>query len=340
MRYCNFYEREGENTGRVRVGILRGELILPVEPLLPHHNWLEDAYGRPQGIGFDYIQNTVLDIGDWERDLLSLADSKLDAVEGYNPEAVGFLPPVYPICTLRDSYCFEEHVRNARAKRGLEVAPEWYEAPVFYFSNPNALLGHGEDLIAPRLGQWLDYELEIACVIGKEGSNIPVDLADNFIAGFTILNDWSLRDVQRREMAVGLGPAKGKDFASSLGPYLVTPDELEDHRDAKGFNLSMTARVNGKQLSQNNWNTINFSFAEMISHFSQNVTLFPGDVIGSGTAGTGCLLEIGPQPGVCSGPDGWLGPGDVVELEIERLGTLRNTVVAQADVPAEELGAY
>jgi 2-keto-4-pentenoate hydratase/2-oxohepta-3-ene-1,7-dioic acid hydratase in catechol pathway len=331
MKFCNFYELEGEYANIVRVGILHDGLIRPVQPLLPEHNWLEEAYGRPQGIGFDYIQNTVLDLGEWQRGLFGLGTARLDAAPGFVPEAVGFLPPVYPISTLRDSYCFEEHVRNARAKRGLEVAPEWYEAPVYYFSNPNSILGHDEDVDVPRLGQWLDFECEIACIIGQQGENIPLEDAENFIAGYTILNDWSLRDIQRKEMAVGLGPSKGKDFASTLGPYLVTPDELEDARDGKGFNLKTAVRINGKEVSSNNWNTINFSFGEMIHRFSQNAALFPGDVIGSGTVGRGCLLEIGPQPEICKGVDGWLGPGDVVELEIERLGILRNRIVPQPE---------
>jgi len=318
VKFCNFYERDGELANIVRVGLLHDGLIHPIQPLLPEHNWLEEAYGRPQGLGFDYIQNTVLDLGEWQRGLLGLTPDQLSA-------------SVYPICTLRDGYSFEEHVRNARAKRGLEVAPEWYEAPVYYFSNPNTILGHEEEVEAPRLGSWLDFECEIACIIGQQGGNIPVEDAENFIAGFTILNDWSLRDVQRKEMAVGLGPSKGKDFASSLGPYLVTPDELDDARDGKGYNLKTAIRVNGKELSSNNWNTIHFSFGEMISRFSQNAVLFPGDVIGSGTLGRGCLLELGPQPDVCKGADGWLGPGDVVELEIERLGVLRNRIVPQAE---------
>jgi fumarylacetoacetate (FAA) hydrolase len=336
VKFCNFYEREGEQAGMVRVGLVHEGLIKPLQPLLPEHSWMEEAYGRPQGIGFDFIQNTVLDLGEWQRGILGLSADRLTDAVGFVPDAVGFLPPVYPICTLRDGYSFEEHVRNARAKRNLEVAPEWYEAPVYYFSNPNAILGHDEDVEVPRLGQWLDFECEIACVICQEGSNIPVEDAENFIAGYTIFNDWSLRDVQRKEMAVGLGPSKGKDFASSLGPYLVTPEELEDMRDGKGFNLRTAIRVNGKEISSNNWNTINFSFGEMISRFSQNVTLYPGDVIGSGTVGRGCMLEIGPQPDVCKGPDGWLGAGDVVELEIERLGVLRNRIVP----PAEAANMY
>lgn len=255
-----------------------------------------------------------------------------DDFPSFDPAQIEFLPPVHPVSSFRDSYCFEEHVRNARAKRGLEVAPEWYENPVYYFSNPHALYGHGQDVPAPTYGQWLDYELEVAAVIGREGRDIPVEEAESYIAGYCVLNDWSLRDVQRKEMAVGLGPCKGKDFATSLGPCLVTPDELEDRRSGKGFDLTMSVRVNGREVASNNWNTIHFSFAEMLARFSLGATLYPGDVIGSGTAGRGCMLETGPAHSdgspIGSGVDGWLGPGDVVELEVERLGLLRSNITA------------
>jgi 2-keto-4-pentenoate hydratase/2-oxohepta-3-ene-1,7-dioic acid hydratase in catechol pathway len=233
--------------------------------------------------------------------------------------------------SFRDFYAFEEHVRNARRQRGLEVPPEWYRFPVFYFSNHRALIGHEWQLPAPTHGQWLDYELEIACIIGRQGRDIAAADAEQYIAGYTILNDWSLRDLQKEEVKVGLGPAKGKDFATSLGPYLVTPDELEDRRSAKGYDLAMTARVNGREVSRGNWKDIHYSFAEMIACASQGVALYPGDVLGSGTVGTGCLLEVGTHfadgAPIGSGADGWLGPGDIMELEVERLGVLRNKIV-------------
>jgi fumarylacetoacetate (FAA) hydrolase len=223
--------------------------------------------------------------------------------------------------TFRDFYAFENHVKTARARRGLEMIPEWYDFPVFYFSNPSAVYGDGNTIPYPHGAEWLDYELEVAAIIGKQGINIPVHEAETYIAGYTILNDWSARDVQRKEMAVGLGPAKGKDFATSLGPTLVTPDKLEDRRSGKGYDLTMVARVNGKELSRGNWNTLYFSFTEMIARASENVMLYAGDVIGSGTVGTGCILELGPET-----VGGWLKVGDVVELEIERLGVLKNTI--------------
>ena len=238
---------------------------------------------------------------------------------------VTLLPPVAHPPTVRDFYAFEAHVKNARARRGLAVPPEWYEAPAFYFSNPGALLGLGAPVARPASSQAMDYELEIACVIGKRARDVAADDWRSVVAGFTILNDWSARDVQRKEMAVGLGPAKGKDFATSLGPALVTLDELEDRMTpvpgaGDRIDLAMEARVNGKTLSRANARELHFTFGQMIARASADVYLFPGDVIGSGTAGNGCLLELGPET------HPWLQPGDEVTLEIERLGALTNRV--------------
>jgi fumarylacetoacetate (FAA) hydrolase len=203
---------------------------------------------------------------------------------------------------VRDFYAFERHVASARAQRGLEMAPEWYQIPVFYFSNPAAMLGPDEEVRFPVESSAWDYELEAAAVMGGGGR----------IAGFTVLNDWSARDLQKMEMAVGLGPAKGKDFGTSLGPVLVTPDELGD------LSLEMIARVNGEERSRGNLGDMHWSWDELVDHAARNTRLQPGDVLGSGTAGTGCILEHG---------DGrWLQSGDAVELEIERIGVLRNTV--------------
>lgn len=234
--------------------------------------------------------------------------------------------PLPKIESFRDFYAFEAHVRNARRRRGLEMVPEWYQMPVFYFSNTACIVGHSDPIRKPPETNELDYELEIAIVIGKEGGDIPVAEADGYIAGFTILNDWSARDIQRQEMKVGLGPAKGKDFATSIGPALVTPDELEsrvlaDTGRGKRYDLTMTAAVNGVEYSRGNAQTMHWTFAELIAQASRNTVLKPGDLIGSGTVGTGCITEF---------PEGtypWLQPGDVVRLEIDLLGILENRVV-------------
>lgn len=247
----------------------------------------------------------------------------------HSPGDVKLCAPLPRPSSMRDFYAFEQHVRNARARRGLDIVPEWYHFPVFYFTNHQAVIGPGDEVRSPSASRCLDFELEIACVIGAEGRNIPAREADRYIAGYCIMNDWSARDLQREEVKVGLGPAKGKDFATSLGPYLVTPDELLPYvcphsagDTAAGIrhDLGMTAKVNGRLVSQGNAKDMHFTFAQMIERASADVTLYPGDVIGSGTVGTGCILELGPdvQP--------WLTPGDVVELEITGLGTLHNRV--------------
>jgi fumarylacetoacetate (FAA) hydrolase len=235
----------------------------------------------------------------------SLVAWLVDGGEDVGEHALGdvrLCAPVPHPPSVRDFYAFERHVATARAQRGLEMAPEWYQIPVFYFSNPAAVLGPDDEVRFPRESSAWDYELEAAVVVDGDGG----------IAGFTVLNDWSARDLQKMEMAVGLGPAKGKDFATSLGPVLVTPDELGALR------LEMVARVNGEERSRGNLGDIHWSWNELVAHAARNTKLQPGDVLGSGTVGTGCILEHG---------DGrWLRSGDVVELEIEGIGVLRNTV--------------
>ena len=229
--------------------------------------------------------------------------------------------------TFRDFYAFERHVATCRAKRGLQMVPAWYEQPVFYFSNPTSLVGHDAPVHAPVGSEELDYELELGLVIGKGGRDIRREDAWGHAAGFTIINDFSARDVQRREMAVGLGPAKGKDFATAVGPWLVTPDEFRDRIDADGrLNLGMVARVNGRELSRGNAADMYFTWPRIIEHASRDAELFPGDLLGSGTVGTGCILELGPE-----NAGGWLKPGDVVELDIERIGVLRTPIVARPE---------
>ncbi len=233
--------------------------------------------------------------------------------------------PVPPIVSIRDFYAFEQHVKTARKLRGLDMVPQWYQVPVFYFSNPAGVIGHEDPVAAPQGSEALDYELELACVIGKECTNLPDDdRALEAVAGFTIMNDWSARDLQRSEMAVGLGPSKSKDFATSLGPELVTFDELQDCYREGRLHLEMAASVNGRVLSRGNAGTMYWTWPQLLAHASRDTMLRPGDVLGSGTVGTGCILELTPEV-----VGGWLKPGDVVELTIERLGTLRNRVVTR-----------
>jgi len=241
--------------------------------------------------------------------------------DSFSIDEVKFLSPLKPH-TLRDGYAFEQHVKTANKNRGREVPEEWYQFPVFYFTNPNAIFGHDDEIPYPPYTKAMDYELEVAVVIGKAGINIKPEEAEQYIFGYTIFNDWSARDVQRKEMAVGLGPAKGKDFASAFGPVIVTREALADRAVGRPgvFDLSMVARVNGVEMSRGNFKDMHWSFGEIIARASESVMLYPGDVIGSGTVGTGCLLELTKFQGP------WLQPGDVVELEIEKIGVLRNKI--------------
>src|SRR5215831_13732818 len=195
-------------------------------------------------------------------------------------ESVIIRSPVPHPPTIRDFYGFEDHVKAARARRGLDMVPEWYEVPAFYYSNPTVINGTGDNITRPAYTKALDFELEIACIIGQPGIDIAEKEAESYIAGYTIMNDWSARDVQQKEMKIGLGPAKAKDFATSLGPWLVTSDELEDRLVAPGkFRLEMTASVNGKILSSSNMEKMHWTFPQMIARASQSVQLQPGDVI-------------------------------------------------------------
>ncbi len=220
----------------------------------------------------------------------------------YRHDEVRLLAPVPNPSSLRDFFAFEAHVKKGFEKRGEPMPQEWYEMPVYYKSGHHNILGPGADVAWPPFTKKFDYELEIACVIGR----------DNRIAGYTIMNDFSARDIQRREMKVRLGPAKGKDWATALGPVLVTRDEIGDV-----YNLTMTARINGEEWSRGSTASMHWKFEQMIAFLTDGDFLVPGDVIGSGTVGTGCGLEL----------DRWVERGDVIELEIENIGILRNRVV-------------
>ncbi|WP_110113465.1 fumarylacetoacetate hydrolase family protein [Bacillus sp. CGMCC 1.16541] len=300
MKFITFKTKEGQE----RVGVVQGSKVI-------------DLYEESNGALPAQLSTIIESYSKYEEQL------KVIVEKGETHcllEEVTLLAPIPAPSSVRDFYAFEEHVKTARAKRGLEMIPKWYEFPVFYFTNHRAIIGPNEEVEFPSSCQWADYELEVACVIGKEGKNISVEEADDYIFGYCILNDWSARDIQREEVKVGLGPAKGKDFATSIGPYLVTKDELEHKRVQNRYDLEMTATVNGTLLSKGNMKDLYYSFSQMIARASEGTILYPGDVIGSGTVGTGCLLELGTEV------HRWLQSGDVVELAIEELGVLRNTV--------------
>jgi 2-keto-4-pentenoate hydratase/2-oxohepta-3-ene-1,7-dioic acid hydratase in catechol pathway len=249
-------------------------------------------------------------------------------------DAARLLTPLDPP-TVRDFVAFEEHVEGiARSvSQTAGVVPEWYEAPTFYFTNPHALVGAYDDVPVPPGSQLFDFELEVAVVMGADGSSLTPECAAEHVFGYTILNDWSARDLQRREMKVSLGPAKGKDSATTLGPWLVTADELEPYLDDDGFlALDMRVSVNDREVGQDLLANMGWTFPELISYASRGTRVRAGDVLGSGTCGNGgCLAELWGRRGRLDPPP--LQPGDVVEMTVEGIGTIRNTVVAGVDLP-------
>ena len=247
---------------------------------------------------------------------------------------VRLLPPL-AAPTVRDFVAFEEHVEGVAASvgDGTGVVPEWYQAPTFYFTNPYALIGAHDDVPVPPGSQLLDFELEVAVVVGRDGASLTPEQAREHIFGYAVLNDWSARDLQRREMKVSLGPAKGKDSATTLGPWLVTADELESYRDADGFlALDMRVAVNGIEVGQDLLSNMGWPFEDLIAYASRGTEVRAGDVLGSGTCGNGgCLAELWGRRGKLSPPP--LQPDDVVEMTVEGIGTIRNRVVPGPDLP-------
>lgn len=242
------------------------------------------------------------------------------------------LAPIPRPTSMRDGYAFRQHVEAARRNRGVEMIPEFDQFPVFYFTNHQAVTGPGKIDVQDQHLAKLDFELEAAIVIGREGRNIKAADADEYIAGYTVMNDWSARALQMEEMKMSLGPAKGKDFATSIGPYLATRDELASRRidgpAGERYDLTMVTRVNGTEVSRGNLKDMSWTFAQIIERASYGVTLYPGDVIGSGTVGTGCFLELN---GSKITDNWWLKNRDTVECEIDLLGTLTNTIHHVAD---------
>lgn len=271
--------------------------------------------------------------------------AEADIKSGKNPLApyaafssATILAPVPKPASCRDGYAFRQHVAAARRNRKVDMIPEFDQYPIFYFTNHNAIEGPGDIRCMPDHFQKLDFELEAAVVLCRKGRNIRAGEADQYIAGYMIMNDMSARTLQMEEMLLNLGPAKGKDFSTVIGPMLVTPDELEAYKvpakeghTGNSYRLSMKCWVNGKLVSEGNMGDMDWTFAEIIERCAYGADILPGDVIGSGTVGTGCFLELNGT-GLLNDPNyqvQWLQPGDVVEMEIEGLGRLKNTIVAE-----------
>ncbi|MFE7170718.1 fumarylacetoacetate hydrolase family protein [Streptomyces sp. NPDC057616] len=264
--------------------------------------------------------------------LLDAGSAAHDAPPGPHVSDVHLFPPLQPP-TVRDFVTFEEHVEGVRRSvdGAVGVPAQWYAAPAFYFTNPYALYGPYDDIPVPPGSVALDFELEVAAVIGEPGRDLTPGEARRHIVGYTVLNDWSARDLQSAEMRVGLGPCKGKDTATTLGPYLVTADELERHRDEDGFlRLALTASVNGEVVGKDLLSNMSWTFEEMAAYASRGTWVRPGDVLGSGTCGNGgCLAELWGVRGRQDPPP--LKPGDTVTLTVEGIGTVSNTVVTGPD---------
>lgn len=297
MRFVTY----GSATGQDRVGLVDGDLV--------------------HGLG---SATTLLDL--LERGELTAAGNRArtDPAETVPLDGLTLRAPLQPR-SIRDSTGFLQHMRNCAEPAGIVVDERYERFPPFYFSNVAAVVGPHDDVsISPGSARF-DYELEVCAVIGRTGSTIPRERAEEHIAGYMLLCDWSARDLQVEEMALGLGPAKGKDGANTLGPMLVTPDELEPYRAGAGFDLPMRGYVNDELISEGNWSTVDWGFADMITYSSRGTRLRPGDVIGSGTVPTGCLFEH-----FVTDPDGfrgWLQPGDQVRLVVDRVGEICHRII-------------
>jgi fumarylacetoacetate (FAA) hydrolase len=323
MKLVSYIKEERE-----QLGVLINDLIYDMEvlhPDLPNSmsmflNYWDDAFPVAQA------GELMLKEGSRSsKNAIPLADTVL-------------LAPVPFPASCRDGYAFRQHVAAARRNRKVDMIPEFDQYPVFYFTNHHSITGPGEVRCMPDHFEKLDFELEAAIVISRMGRNIKAAEADDYIAGLMIMNDLSARKLQMEEMLLNLGPAKGKDFSTVIGPWLVTLDELQsyeipckENHTGKNWNLNMSCSVNGIQVSQGNLGDMDWTFAELIERASYGVDLYPGDVIGSGTVGTGCFLELNGT-GKLDNPDyveQWLQPNDVVEMEIDGLGKLSNTIIAE-----------
>jgi 2-keto-4-pentenoate hydratase/2-oxohepta-3-ene-1,7-dioic acid hydratase in catechol pathway len=317
----------------VRIGALAEEKIIDLNLAYAGYLSESDTTGRPYEVAAALIPPDMIKFfeggemaNDAAKEAIGFVCQRLKqgaTVTGpqgekvvYNGHDVKLLAPVPRPASIRDTLSFEGHQLNCIRKSGGEKIPEmWYQIPIYYKGNPHTVIGPNEPILWPKYSERLDYELEFGVYIGKEGINISAERAHEYIAGYTIFNDASARDMQGQEIPLSLGPAKGKDFdgGNAMGPCLVTPDELDVN------NLRMTARVNGETWSEGNTSDMYYSFPQIIVHISASETLYPGDFIGSGTPEGGCGFEL----------DRWLQPGDVVELEVEGIGTLRNRVIKE-----------
>ena len=275
----------------------------------------------------------LLKKNNWKTEVNSIINNEKALI--HDLKNVSLLSPIPRPNSLRDAYAFRQHVETSRKNRGLEMIKEFDEFPVFYFSNHNAIYGPNDNIrCMPSHFDKLDFELEVAIIIGKEGRNIKAENASEYIAGFTIMNDISARGLQMKEMKLNLGPAKGKDFASVLGPFLVTPDEISDKKISSNengslYNLSMSCSINNEIMSKGNFSSMNWTFEQIIERISYGATIFPGDVIGSGTVGTGCLLELNGtgKRNNSNFHEKWLKEGDIIEMSIEGLGKISNKII-------------
>ncbi|HZI00632.1 MAG TPA: fumarylacetoacetate hydrolase family protein [Flavisolibacter sp.] len=323
MKLVSYLEDEQDH-----LGVVVNDRVFPIEALHPEMptsmsmflNYWEEVY--PVALaGMDLIR-----------------DGKISENKSRPLTQVELLAPVPFPTSCRDGYAFRQHVAAARRNRKVDMIAEFDQYPIFYLTNHLAITGPGEVRCMPDHFEKLDFELEAAIVICKHGRNIRAEEADEYIGGIMIMNDWSARRLQMEEMLLNLGPAKGKDFATSIGPWLVTLDELQqfeipakEGHVGKNWNLKMTCTINGQKVSEGNLGDMDWTFAEIIERASYGVDLHPGDVIGSGTVGTGCFLELNGT-GKLNDPnytEQWLQAGDVVDMEIEALGVLNNTVVAE-----------
>jgi 2-keto-4-pentenoate hydratase/2-oxohepta-3-ene-1,7-dioic acid hydratase in catechol pathway len=256
--------------------------------------------------------------------------AKSDPIDVLELETAEVLAPVPVPPSVRDFYAFESHVLACAKALDQPINPDWYELPVFYFQNPQATRGHRVEVEMAPGSTRFDFELEVAAVVGRAGRDLDPEEAEEHIAGYMLMSDWSARDLQAREMKQTMGPVKGKDTATSYGPWLVTPDELSGRRGAKAYDLKMTASVNGRPYSEGNLDDLHWSFGQMMAYASRGTLLVPGDIIGSGTVGTGCILELSLVHGEDQYP--FLKVGDEVRLEVEELGSISTTIRQGSDV--------